>query len=70
MSWSIHLEGGKHVVRMTARSTAQMEEGTGSEGAKVSSHTTRQAAANKIRELGAAERKEVAMAAARDLLGV
>ena len=75
--WSIHLEGEKYVVRMMARSTEQIEAAEEKErkgekvewkGEKVGAYATRAAAADKITELEAKEKKDAKIAAAKALL--
>jgi len=57
--WGIHLEDGKYVIRMMARSTEEVDAGLNQEGKKVGKgYSTRISAALKIRELEIAERKK------------
>lgn len=67
---SIHQEGTKYVVRDMARSTEQIDSGKGADGKKISSHSTRAQASTAIRNLAMAQKKEIAVAAAKELLAV
>ncbi len=80
--WSIHSEGGKFVVRMTAKTSEQREEyekqvaealktgETVEVGELISTHTSWKDASQKVYELEDGVRQEAKIAAAKELLRV
>lgn len=75
MTLGIHLEGKEFVVRDMSNTTPVQKPGrkegqTFDQGKEVARHPSRLLAANQISELESKERHEVAVAAAKALLGV